>query len=83
MVNALRLLGIGILFVLIGIIFANAMGEVTAAIVSTIIGASGSLAWELPKLLARKKHDLTVAALSESKLTCHRPACRPLERMLL
>lgn len=43
MVNALRLLGIGIVFVLIGILFASAMGEVTAAIVSTI----GSFAiWE-------------------------------------
>lgn len=41
--NALRLLGIGIVFVLIGIAFSQTMGEVTAAIVSTI----GSFAiWE-------------------------------------
>ena len=41
--NALRLLGIGVAFVLIGIAFSHAMGEVTAAIVSTI----GSFAiWE-------------------------------------
>lgn len=68
--NALRLLLIGIVFVMIGLIFARSMGEVTAAIVSTI----GSFAiWEasaiwiekMPLLTAR---DRQLAALADAEI---------------
>ena len=68
--NALRLLGIGIVFVLIGIIFAGGMGEVTAAIVSTI----GSFAiWEaaavwLEEMPIIKAKDRILLRLSEADI---------------
>jgi len=58
--SALRLLGIGVAFVLIGIAFSRSMGEVVAAIVSTIGSFSiweASAVWieEMPVIVARER----------------------------
>lgn len=58
--SALRLLGIGVAFVLIGIAFARNMGEVMAAIVSTVGSFAiweASAVWieEMPVIAARKR----------------------------
>lgn len=68
--NALRLLLIGIVFVVIGLIFARSMGEVTAAIVSTIGSFAiweASAIWieEMPLLTAR---DRQLAALADAEI---------------
>lgn len=58
--SALRLLGIGVTFVLIGITFTKNMGEVVAAIVSTVGSFSiweASAVWieEMPMITARER----------------------------
>ena len=68
--SALRLLGIGVAFVLIGFAFARSMGEVAAAIVSTIGSFSiweASAVWieEMPMITARER---VLAVLSETKI---------------
>lgn len=68
--NALRLLGIGVTFILIGIVFAKSMGEVAAAIVSTVGSFSiweASAIWieEMPVITARER---ILAMLSEAEI---------------
>lgn len=68
--SALRLLGIGVAFVLIGIAFARNMGEVTAAIVSTVGSFSiweASAVWieEMPVIAARER---ILAMLGEAEI---------------
>ncbi|MBQ8161484.1 MAG: hypothetical protein IJ083_12180 [Clostridia bacterium] len=68
--NALRLLVIGIVFVVIGLVFSGTMGEVTAAIVSTIGSFAiweASAVWieEMPLLTAKDRH---LAALEEAEI---------------
>ena len=68
--GALRLLGIGVAFVLIGIAFSRSMGEVAAAIVSTIGSfsiweASAVLIEEMPVIAARER---ILAMLGEAEI---------------
>lgn len=68
--SALRLLGIGVAFVLIGIAFARNMGEVTAAIVFTVGSFSiweASAVWieEMPVIAARER---ILAMLREAEI---------------
>jgi len=68
--SALRLLGIGVAFVLIGIAFSRSMGEVVAAIVSTIGSFSiweASAVWieEMPVTAARER---ILAMLGEAEI---------------
>lgn len=68
--SALRLLGIGIAFVLIGITFSRSMGEVVAAIVPTIGSFSiweASAVWieEMPVIAARER---VLAMLGEAEI---------------
>ena len=68
--SALRLLGIGVAFVLIGIAFSRSMGEVVAAIVSTVGSFSiweASAVWieEMPVIAARER---VLAMLGEAEI---------------
>ncbi|MDO4866788.1 MAG: hypothetical protein Q4C10_09530 [Clostridia bacterium] len=68
--SALRLLGIGVVFVLIGIAFSRSMGEVVATIVSTVGSFAiweASAVWieELPVITARER---VLAMLGEADI---------------